>query len=56
VPGDLVFTHDAQGDVYHVGIYTGPGMSVAAIDPSQGVDMQRIWDPSSTTYGSFTHT
>jgi cell wall-associated NlpC family hydrolase len=56
VPGDLVFTHDSVGDVYHVGIYTGPGMSVAAIDPSSGVNMQRIWDPSSTTYGSFTHT
>jgi cell wall-associated NlpC family hydrolase len=55
VPGDLVFTHDSQGDVYHVGIYTGPGMSVAAIDPQQGVDWQAIWSPVMTTYGSLTH-
>jgi cell wall-associated NlpC family hydrolase len=56
VPGDLVFYHDNVGDVYHVGVYTGPGMSVAAIDPSRGVDWQRIWDPTTATYGSFTHT
>jgi cell wall-associated NlpC family hydrolase len=56
VPGDLVFTHDSEGDVYHVGIYLSPGVSVAAIDPADGVDYQQIWDPSSTTYGSFTHT
>ena len=56
VPGDLVFTHDTEGDVYHVGIYTGPGMSVAAIDDAQGVDYQPIWDPANATYGSFTHT
>jgi cell wall-associated NlpC family hydrolase len=55
VPGDLVFYHDSVGDVYHVGVYTGPSMTVAAIDESQGVDWQRIWDPSSATYGSFTH-
>lgn len=56
VPGDLVFTHDSVGDVYHVGIYYGPGTSVAAIDEAEGVNYQRVWDPSSTTYGSFTHT
>jgi cell wall-associated NlpC family hydrolase len=56
VPGDLVFTHDSVGDVYHVGIYLAPGKSVAAIDPADGVDYQQIWDPSSATYGSFTHT
>lgn len=56
VPGDLVFYHDTEGDVYHVGIYLSPGKTVAAIDESQGVDYQTIWDPSSTTYGSFTHT
>lgn len=56
VPGDLVFTHDSEGDVYHVGIYVSPGLSVAAIDPASGVDYQRIWDPANTTYGSFTHT
>jgi cell wall-associated NlpC family hydrolase len=56
VPGDLVFYHDSVGDVYHVGVYTGPSMTVAAIDESQGVDWQRIWDPTIATYGSFTHT
>ena len=56
VPGDLVFTHDSEGDVYHVGIYVSPGMTVAAIDESEGVNYQKIWDPSSATYGSFTHT
>jgi hypothetical protein len=55
VAGDLVFTHDSVGDVYHVGIFVKPGLAVAAIDESQGVNYQNIWDPSSTTYGSFTH-
>jgi len=56
VPGDLVFYHDAVGDVYHVGIYLGPGKTVAAIDEQEGVNYQRIWDPTVATYGSFTHT
>jgi cell wall-associated NlpC family hydrolase len=56
VPGDLVFYHDTEGDVYHVGIYLSPGMTVAAIDTAEGVNYQKIWDPSSATYGSFTHT
>lgn len=55
LPGDLVFTHDRIGDVYHVGIYVSPGLTVAAIDTDQGVDYQTIWDPKSATYGSFTH-
>ena len=55
VPGDLVFTHDTQGDVYHVGIYVSPGRTVAAIDENSGVNYQTIWDPSATTYGSLTH-
>lgn len=54
VPGDLVFYHDNTGYVYHVGIYTGPGMTVAAIDPAHGVQAQPIWD-STATVGSFTH-
>jgi cell wall-associated NlpC family hydrolase len=54
VPGDLVFYHDNTGGVYHVGIYTGPGMTVAAIDPAHGVRAQPIWD-SAATFGSFTH-
>jgi cell wall-associated NlpC family hydrolase len=56
VPGDLVFYHDSVGDVFHVGIYLSPGKTVAAIDESQGVNYQTIYDPSSATYGSFTHT
>lgn len=56
VPGDLVFTHDLEGDVYHVGLYVGPGQAFAAIDPAEGVNYQTIWDPNMTTYGSFTHT
>lgn len=56
VPGDLVFYHDSVGDVYHVGIYLSPGRTVAAIDESQGVNYQTIWDPSSASYGSLTHT
>jgi hypothetical protein len=56
VPGDLVFYHDKVGDVYHVGIYLGPLSTIAAIDPAHGVAYQKIWDPTATTYGSFTHT
>jgi hypothetical protein len=56
VPGDLAFYHDTEGDVYHVGIYLKPGLTVAAIDTDHGVNYQKIWDPASTTYGSFTHT
>ena len=55
-PGDLVFWHDNEGDVYHVSIYLSPGRTVAAIDESSGVDYQTIWDPTIVTYGSFTHT
>ena len=55
VPGDLVFYHDSTGSVYHVGIYLSPGRTVAAIDTQEGVNYQSIWDPSTATYGSFTH-
>lgn len=55
VPGDLVFSHDSAGDVYHVGIYLSPGETVAAIDTAEGVDYQHIWNPDAVTYGSFTH-
>lgn len=54
VPGDLVFYHDNTGYVYHVGIYTGPGMTVAATNPAGGIRAQAIWDKT-VTYGSFTH-
>ena len=54
VPGDLVFFHDNSGSVYHVGIYAGPGLMYAAVDETEGVRYQRIWDPTAT-FGSFTH-
>jgi cell wall-associated NlpC family hydrolase len=56
VPGDLVFYPDTQGDVYHVGLYSSPGRTVAAIDEAEGVNWQQIWDPTWVTYGSFSHT
>jgi cell wall-associated NlpC family hydrolase len=55
VRGDLVFYHDNEGDVFHVGIYLSPGRTVAAIDTAEGVNYQSI-DAASATYGSFTHT
>lgn len=55
VPGDLVFYHDSTGSVYHVGIYLSPGKTVAAIDTAEGVNYQSVWDPTTATYGSFTH-
>lgn len=54
VPGDLVFFHDDTGSVYHVGILAGPGMMYAAVDETEGVRYQRIWD-ATATFGSFTH-
>ncbi|MBE7187082.1 C40 family peptidase [Jatrophihabitans endophyticus] len=56
VPGDLVFYHDATGSVYHVGIYTKPGMTVAAIDTQEGVNYQSIYSSTWATYGSVSHT
>lgn len=54
VPGDLVFYHTGLGYVHHVGIFLKPGLTIAAIDPAEGIDYQLI-DTSSATYGSFTH-
>jgi cell wall-associated NlpC family hydrolase len=54
VPGDLVFYHDSEGQVFHVGIYIGPGMTDAAVDTAEGVRHQPITDLTAT-YGSFTH-
>jgi hypothetical protein len=54
VPGDLVFYHDTEGVVFHVGVYTGPGMTIAAIDTQEGIQHQSI-DREFATYGSFTH-
>jgi cell wall-associated NlpC family hydrolase len=55
-PGDLVFYHryGHHGTVFHVGMYVSHGMTVAAVDPAEGVTWQRI-DSGDATYGSFTH-
>lgn len=55
-PGDLVFYHQygRRGPVFHVGMYVSHGMTVAAVDPAQGVTWQRIHYPDAT-FGSFTH-
>lgn len=55
VPGDLVFYRDGTGEVYHVGVYLGPGITIAAVDPAHGVTEQHIWDSQVVSYGSFTH-
>lgn len=55
VPGDLVFYRDGTGGVYHVGVYLGPGITIAAVDPAHGVTEQHIWDSQVVSYGSFTH-
>ena len=38
-----------------MGIYAGPGLMYAAVDEAEGVRYQQIWDPSSASYASFTH-
>jgi hypothetical protein len=55
VPGDLVFFHDQLGSVYHVGIYAAPGLMYAAVDEADGVRYQQVWDPTSASYASVTH-
>lgn len=53
-PGDLVFFHDNSGYVYHVGIFEGGGMMVAAATPADGIRYQTVWS-SAVTYGTITH-
>ncbi|MDP9093445.1 MAG: C40 family peptidase [Actinomycetota bacterium] len=53
-PGDLVFFHDGSGYVFHVGIYEGGNMMVAAATPQDGIRFQSIWS-SNVTYGTITH-
>ena len=52
--GDLVFFHDSSGYVFHVGIYEGGNMMVAAATPQDGVRYQAIWS-SAVTFGTITH-
>jgi cell wall-associated NlpC family hydrolase len=54
LPGDLVFFHDGSGYVFHVGIYEGGNMMVAAATPQDGIRYQTIWS-SAVTYGTILH-
>jgi cell wall-associated NlpC family hydrolase len=58
-PGDLVFFHDTSylgSYVYHVGVYEGGGMMVAATDPGGGVQYQSFtWAGDTVSFGSITH-
>jgi hypothetical protein len=53
-PGDLVFFHDSSGYVFHVGVYEGSTMMVAAATPQDGIRYQSIWS-SNVSYGTITH-
>lgn len=54
LPGDLVFFHDSSGYVFHVGVYEGGNMMVAAATPQDGIRYQSVWS-SAVTYGTITH-
>jgi cell wall-associated NlpC family hydrolase len=55
-PGDLVFYHENghRGYAFHVGMYLRRGMTIAAVDPAEGVTKQRIHF-ADASFGSFTH-
>ena len=53
-PGDLVFFFDGSGYVFHVGIYEGSNMMVAAATPQDGIRYQSIWS-SDVSFGTITH-
>jgi cell wall-associated NlpC family hydrolase len=58
-PGDLVFFHDTSylgSYVYHVGVYEGGDMMVAATDPGGGVQYQSFtWAGDTVSFGTITH-
>jgi cell wall-associated NlpC family hydrolase len=58
-PGDLVFFHDTSdldSYVYHVGIYEGGDMMVAATVPGQGVQYQSFtWGGDTVSFGTISH-
>jgi cell wall-associated NlpC family hydrolase len=58
-PGDLVFFHATSylgSYVYHVGVYEGGSMMVAATDPGGGVQLQSFaWAGSTVSFGTITH-
>jgi len=58
-PGDLVFFHvdsDPDSYVYHVGVYEGGDMMVAATTWGEGVQFQNFsWAGDTVTFGTITH-
>lgn len=58
-PGDLVFFHDTSylgSYVYHVGVYEGGTMMVAATTPGGGVQYQSFtWAGDTVSFGTITH-
>jgi cell wall-associated NlpC family hydrolase len=58
-PGDLVFFHDTSylgSYVYHVGVYEGGTMMVAATTPAGGVQYQSFaWAGDTVSFGTITH-
>jgi cell wall-associated NlpC family hydrolase len=58
-PGDLVFFHDTSNlasYVYHVGVYEGGDMMVAATVPGQGVQYQSFsWGGDTVSFGTISH-
>ncbi len=58
-PGDLVFFHDTSypgSFVYHVGVYEGGDMMVAATDPGGGVQYQSFtWAGDTVSFGTISH-
>jgi cell wall-associated NlpC family hydrolase len=58
-PGDLVFFHSTSylgSYVYHVGVYEGGNMMVAATVPGEGVQYQSFaWAGGTVSFGSITH-
>jgi len=58
-PGDLVFFHtgsDPSSYVYHVGVYEGGDMMVAATTWGEGVQSQNFsWAGDTVTFGTITH-
>ena len=58
-PGDLVFFHDTsdmESYVYHVGVYEGGDMMVAAAVPGAGVQYQSFaWAGDTVSFGTITH-
>ena len=58
-PGDLVFFHETSNlgsYVYHVGVYEGGHMMVAATDPGGGVQYQSFaWAGNTVSFGTITH-